>query len=445
MNNKQHYLLLGLFFLLSQHLWGLDAILAQAPLLDQQRHFLSITPWSKVQILPSETVIKNNVVTLQWSINIDDLSVKKTFSHVFVPLLTSLNDTLRLPCLIVSGRKRASYDTRERALNTFKRDPHTISIYHKGKPIAPIHYTVSFPYEPWMRDCALELQQVSETTWRSELLSTNLMCSHFSAVTGLALQGGVVPAPPLLAQAVAPIAQPVVAAVPTPVVQPDSQPVAVAVVQAPPVVQPAVVRAVSPPVEEAVIAPAVAPVSDFKTSPAPAVKRVTVRTIRKVVNLSYPKGASGVDATYLNNASELNSVDELIFNLLNTSGSTLRKLLITGYSSPEGHYQDNERFSRKRAEAFSRYLRSAYTLPPNTVVRTAWVAEDWAGLKGYLKKSTIPYRHEALAIIEGVGIFEGRERKLMDLHNGDLYRNIKQRYFPKLRRIELLIEQELVD
>ncbi|RHJ88798.1 hypothetical protein DW095_14665, partial [Bacteroides sp. AM07-16] len=46
-------------------------------------------------------------------------------------------------------------------------------------------------------------------------------------------------------------------------------------------------------------------------------------------------------------------------------------------------------------------------------------------------------------IIDNYGIFEGRERYLMELDGGAPYKELLRDYFPKLRRIELMVAYEV--
>ncbi|EXZ97721.1 putative immunoreactivesantigen domain protein, partial [Bacteroides fragilis str. S23 R14] len=47
---------------------------------------------------------------------------------------------------------------------------------------------------------------------------------------------------------------------------------------------------------------------------------------------------------------------------------------------------------------------------------------------------------EAVRIMQGMDIFSGREKQLMDLAGGRTYRYLMQRHFPELRRSDYRIE-----
>lgn len=365
---KTNYLFFGVILLW----WGLWPGGLRA-----QESYRSVTPLGSIEIVPLHVSVGNDSVTLHWKIRVDGLCVPTNYSHVLVPILSSGQHSLSLPRVVISGRKRASYAARERELNPFQRQPYSVTVYRRRRPIPPIFYSVTFPYATWMKHCSLKLHQVSESALRSVLLFSENLCANFLNS-------------------------------PVEMQQPDA-PVQVAAQQSVP--------------------------------PAPA---DTLRSTRLALFLAYPVGFSGINALFSDNAAELAKIDRLLLPLLNNPRLRIRRVLVTGYTSPDGGYLDNEQLAKKRAQEFVRYLRTAYSLPASATVRTAWVAEDWEGLRHYLERSDLPLRNRALTIIDHTGIFEGRERELMLLNGGSLYRNLKQTVFPQLRRIEVVVETEWI-
>lgn len=374
-----------------------------------QESYWSVTQSASVEIVPLNASVQNDSVTLHWKILVSDIRVRRNHSHVLVPLLTGVNNSLSLPRVIISGRKRASYDTRERTLDPFQRKPYSVSVYRHRRPVEPIYYSVTFPYATWMEHCSLELRQLSESAYHSALLSSECLCQRFSLRGGRAGQDAT--ERNLASQDLAAIAPIDPSLVPVLALADSSQ----------------------------------ADSSHMDTSRAqrrPSSAPDTLTSTRIALFLAYPAGFSGINALFSDNAAELAKVDRLLLPLLNDPHLRIRRIRVTGYCSPDGVYTDNEQLAKKRAQEFVRYLRAAYPLSPAILVRTAWVAEDWEGLRHYLAQSTLPLRNRALSIIDHTGLFEGRERQLMDLDGGDLYRDIKQTIFPKLRRIELVVEAE---
>ena len=53
------------------------------------------------------------------------------------------------------------------------------------------------------------------------------------------------------------------------------------------------------------------------------------------------------------------------------------------------------------------------------------------------------WQDAVLRVIRRYGIFNGREKQLMDLEGGTPYREMMRRYFPKLRRIEVVVQYDV--
>ena len=56
-----------------------------------------------------------------------------------------------------------------------------------------------------------------------------------------------------------------------------------------------------------------------------------------------------------------------------------------------------------------------------------------------LQSEQPPYADAALSIIRNVGIFNGREKQLMELRGGAPYRDMLRHFFPRLRRLEVSV------
>ena len=94
-----------------------------------------------------------------------------------------------------------------------------------------------------------------------------------------------------------------------------------------------------------------------------------------------------------------------------------------------------------RSRFFSIYLRSLYGIPRG-LVEVSSVAEDWEGLVDLLEQDDPPYREAVLRVISRYGIFNGREKYLMELQGGYPYKDMLRNFFPRLRRIEVIVRYE---
>ena len=135
-------------------------------------------------------------------------------------------------------------------------------------------------------------------------------------------------------------------------------------------------------------------------------------------------------------------IDRILSPLSNNRFSTFERIQVRGYSSPDGPYGENERLAQARSRLFAGYIRDAYDLPRHRI-EVSSVAEDWEGLKELLQQTQPPYADAVLRIIRKYGIFNGREKQLMDLQGGMPYKDMLRRFFPKLRRIEVVVEYNI--
>lgn len=154
-----------------------------------------------------------------------------------------------------------------------------------------------------------------------------------------------------------------------------------------------------------------------------------------VIYIEFAQSKYDVRPDFSTNRTELAKVDSVIAHLPQENCV----LHICGYASPEGVLYKNEILARNRTESFAAYLKRNYRLPPNCTVETTSVGEDWEGLVKLLKQTGKPYAASSLDIIENLGVLDGREKVLMDMEQGDPYRDMFETLFPYLRRIELRV------
>lgn len=160
--------------------------------------------------------------------------------------------------------------------------------------------------------------------------------------------------------------------------------------------------------------------------------------------LSYPLDKSEILPNFKNNPEELRQIYIAMEKVKNDSNLKIKSIHIAGFTSPEGAFQTNLVLSEKRAESLKEIIKKRYRLPDN-LFKVQGLSEDWPYLEKLVEESTMGGRKEVLEIIRTVGIFEGRERKLMELHEGNVYREMKHRFFPMMRRsvftLEYYVEQ----
>ena len=173
---------------------------------------------------------------------------------------------------------------------------------------------------------------------------------------------------------------------------------------------------------------------DFSTMfVEPEEETVKSRSMSGTAYLDYRIGQWNIEPNFGNNASELAEVRRLMEEVRSNPDAKINKISITGYASVDGNWQPNEVLAQRRAIELKDYIRRTYGLA-DYLFTVESVGEDWEGLEELVSASNMAYKQEVLDIIRNVGIFQGRERELMELAGGDPYRHMKSTMFPQLRR-----------
>ncbi|MCC8088895.1 MAG: DUF3868 domain-containing protein [Rikenellaceae bacterium] len=147
---------------------------------------------------------------------------------------------------------------------------------------------------------------------------------------------------------------------------------------------------------------------------------------------------------FRNNQYELGKIEETIRSITQNDDAEITGIYLTGFASPEGTYEFNQILSMNRAESVKTYLINKYHYPAS-IYHTSWGGEDWAGLRKLVEDSDMPQKSAIIDIIDNVDIFAGREKRLMNLDNGNPYRYMLQNFFPQLRRVHYRVTYKYKD
>ena len=321
----------------------------------------------------------------------------------FTPLLKGTKQTIELPSVVISGTKRARFERRERALTTKKVPlPYRILLENRKTGAKTVQYKMSIPYTSWMGKASLLLRQEIKDCCDLQLLGIDTLTRSLEVYR--------------LPEVATTKAKNIAAELITTATTPTN---------------------ISP----------VAPSPDTtKLQLLPVVPVLIVeKTKRHVQNITlyidYPIGKDDVYPDYKNNRAEIGKVDTILVPLLRERNLRLQRIRVRGYASPDGDYRHNEQLAANRSRLFSGYIRDAYGLP-DRLFDVSSVAEDWTGLIELLNRIKPGYYQEALDVINRYGVFSGREKQLMDLQGGGPYQDMLKNFFPKLRRIEVVVEYD---
>lgn len=351
-----------------------------------------------IRIVPQRISVKNDSLHVQLRMDLNEVRVGRSRAFIFTPqLLGEGKQQVSLPAVVISGSIRDRQDQREAALSLCKECTVPYLRIRDSRNVSKnITYRISIPYASWMQHAMLLLRQESRECCGNELLAVDtLQCD-----LGLATVAGI----PQL-----PVAK----------------------------TKPHPEEAVKP----KVVKPEPAAVTRPKSTMVSTSKVASAITESVVLYFDYPIGKDDIHPDLKNNRYEIDKIDRLIAPLQRTHFASVKSIRICGYCSPDGNYGDNERLAEARSRFFSIYLRSMYGIPRG-LIEVSSVAEDWEGLVDLLMRDNPPYRDAALRVISRYGIFNGREKYLMELQGGSPYKDMLRHFFPKLRRIEVIVRYE---
>ncbi|MFV0582810.1 MAG: hypothetical protein ACK5N4_12280 [Parabacteroides gordonii] len=348
-----------------------------------------------IRFIPRSLTVSEDSVRIDLTIRAKGIAIPSEQALTLTPSLHFGKKQVALPPVVFSGSQRARFDKREEEVNPDRNKPIPYHVWITGRRRNDytLRYLVSIPYASWMEHASLRLRQVSRDCCTELLLADDVLTKDID-----------LPSP------------------------------CVAAVRVDTVVK--VVPALHEVEKVATMTRPLPPVEREEEYPRRKPEQEVERRVAVTLYVDYVRGGSRVDPSYGNNSMELRKAERMLVPLLGDPNIYIKEIRITGYASPDGAYYDNEALAKARSLGFRTYLTKSYGLQ-DYPFRTAWVAEDWEGLRKLIKGK--PYEAAANFIIDNYGIFEGRERYLMELQGRRPYQDMLQNLFPKLRRIELSI------
>lgn len=358
-------------------------------------HIAPVSSQDGIRFIPRSLTVSEDSVRIDLTIRAKGIAIPSEQALTLTPSLHFGKKQVELPPVVFSGSRRARFDRREETVNPDRNRaiPYHVWITGRRRNDYTLRYLVSIPYASWLEHASLRLRQVSRDCCTELLLADDVLTEDIN-----------LPSP------------------------------CVAAVRVDTVVK--VVPALQEVEKVATVTRPLPPVEREEEYPRRKPGQEVERRVAVTLYVDYVRGGSRVDPSYGNNYAELRKAENLLVPLLGNPDVHIREIRVTGYASPEGAYNDNEALAKARSLGFRSYLTRSYGLQ-DYPFRTAWVAEDWEGLRKLVKGK--PYETQVNFIIDNYGIFEGRERYLMDLQGRRPYQDMLQNLFPKLRRIELSI------
>ena len=124
--------------------------------------------------------------------------------------------------------------------------------------------------------------------------------------------------------------------------------------------------------------------------------------------------------------------------LSSDDASRIVRIEVRASSSPDGPYAVNKELARKRGDFVAGKIRELLPGLSEDALSTKVIAEDWSGVRSWLKHCGKAYKDEALKIVSETAASE-REAKLQDLWAGEAWDDLMRNVFPGLRCVRITI------
>lgn len=164
------------------------------------------------------------------------------------------------------------------------------------------------------------------------------------------------------------------------------------------------------------------------------------------LNVFFRRGISTIDPDFRDNGAHMRDFKDIIDARMR-EGCTVDAVLLRGSASPEGASYDNRTLAEDRSHALDVWFADSLGLNSALYHREA-VGEDWEGLARIIRTLDVPWRDEAVDIIEktpewvveGGKVVDSRKNRLRRVDGGRAWRWLDENVFPELRAVGVSVE-----
>ena len=140
---------------------------------------------------------------------------------------------------------------------------------------------------------------------------------------------------------------------------------------------------------------------------------------------------------------EMKALQAAIKEAKNNEKKEINKIEVSGYASPDGGMDLNEKLAQNRQKAAAKFLQK--DLKKNKVsnaVESNITAEDWEGFQKAMENSNLQDKDLVLRVLSMYSDPEEREAQIKNL--SAVYKNIAEDILPALRRSRLILTTDLI-
>lgn len=172
------------------------------------------------------------------------------------------------------------------------------------------------------------------------------------------------------------------------------------------------------------------------------IQRIIRQDRSKAQSVHFKQGYEIIERNYMDNEKALVELVATLRTLESCTDSKIEKIIIVGYTSPEGSNALNQRLAGGRAETVKNFMLKNTTVSPS-LIKTYNDLIDWQGLRDQVAASAMHEKYQVLDIIDNTPVWDsrrqvGRHGQLMRVNGGSAYRYMYNNYFPKMRNASFI-------
>ena len=162
------------------------------------------------------------------------------------------------------------------------------------------------------------------------------------------------------------------------------------------------------------------------------------RSLSGSAYIDFPVNRTVIYPDYRRNTVELGKIQATIDSVRNDKDVTITSVWLKGFASPESPYRHNADLAIGRTAALKKHIGRLYHFA-DSIIRTDYEPEDWAGLRRYVEQSDMKHRSEILAMIDSDMEPDAKEAKIKRTYP-DEYRFMLKKFYPALRHTDYRID-----
>ena len=164
------------------------------------------------------------------------------------------------------------------------------------------------------------------------------------------------------------------------------------------------------------------------------------RSLSGSAYIDFPVDQTVIYPDYRRNTVELGKIQATIDSVRNDKDVTITSVWLKGFASPESPYKHNTDLAIGRTAALKKHIGQLYFA--DSIIRTDYEPEDWAGLRRYVEQSNINHRTEILTMIDSDMEPDAKETKIKRTYPEE-YRFMLQNFYPALRHTDYRIDYNI--